>query len=363
MSDIPDPLPDDIGVVLSVDPDHKGLRLDRFLALSLPEMSRSRLQQLIRDGHVCLGARTAGSGGPTEDERFDTRLCDPAYRVKPTERFSVQVPPARPAVPVAQAIPLNILFEDAHLIVLDKPAGLVVHPAPGNPDGTLVNALLAHCGDSLIGIGGVARPGIVHRLDKDTSGVMVAAKTDRAHAGLSALFAAHDIDRAYRAFVWGVPRPRGGTVNAPIGRHPTHRKKMAVVERGGKAAVTHYRTLSTFAGAILAGAPTATRDLGDDGVVSFVECRLETGRTHQIRVHMSARGSPLIGDMLYGGRRKTPKRVAAPHRTAIDSFPRQALHAYALGFEHPITGQKLDFATELPQDMRTLGTQLGFIEC
>jgi 23S rRNA pseudouridine1911/1915/1917 synthase len=237
---------------------------------------------------------------------------------------------------------LPILFEDADLIVLDKPAGLVVHPAPGSPDRTLVNALLAHCGDSLSGIGGERRPGIVHRLDKDTSGVMVVAKTEGALAALSAAFAARDLDRAYLALCWGLPAMAEGRFEGPIGRDPRDRKRMAVVARGGKPALTHWRVLRGFG----TGA-------------ALLECRLATGRTHQIRVHLSAAGHPVVGDPLYLRRRPAAARaLPEPVASRLLDFPRQALHAARLGFRHPRTGQSLSFATDPPADMADLITVL-----
>jgi 23S rRNA pseudouridine1911/1915/1917 synthase len=250
----------------------------------------------------------------------------------------VSVPPPAAAEPAPQDIALDILHEDGDLIVLDKPAGLVVHPAPGNPDGTLVNALLAHCGDSLPGIGGERRPGIVHRLDKDTSGVMVVAKTELALAGLSAAFASRDLDRAYLALCWGLPNPASGEIAGAIGRDPRERKRMAVVARGGKEARTLYRTLQQR-----------------EAAVALLECRLATGRTHQIRVHLASRGHPLVGDPVY--LRRTPaaaRALPADLRAALLDFPRQALHAHRLGFAHPRTGAALSFTTAPPADLRAL---------
>jgi 23S rRNA pseudouridine1911/1915/1917 synthase len=301
--------------------DEAGERLDRVLAARLGDLSRTRLKRLVEAGRVSLDGAT---------------ISDPALRVRPGQSFTVAVPPPVDDRPVPQPLALDIRFEDEHVIVIDKPAGLVVHPAPGNPDRTLVNALLAHCGDSLAGIGGVRRPGIVHRLDKDTSGLMVVAKSDAAHARLAADFAARRIERAYQALVWGVPSPLVGEIAAPIGRSPRDRKKMAVVSRGGKDAVTRYRVLRAF------GTTAAS-----------VECRLATGRTHQIRVHLSARGHALVGDQTYGGGRGRVRHAlaAGPARDAIAAFPRQALHAYLLGFVHPATGAALSFESPLPPDM------------
>lgn len=305
-----------------------GLRLDKWLSSRLPELSRTRIKGLIDDGRVGLTGQT---------------ITDASARVKPGQGFVVAVPPDRPADPVPQDIPLSIAYEDDDLIVIDKPAGLVVHPAPGSPDHTLVNALLAHCGDSLSGIGGVKRPGIVHRIDKDTSGLLVVAKNDRAHHGLAEQFAIHSLERVYRALVWGTPVPMQGEITGNIGRSPQDRKKMAIVSHGGKPALTRYRVLKSFAG----------------GAVSLVECRLATGRTHQIRVHMTSIGHPLVGDQIYG-RSRTAKLKALPDdaRQALTSFPRQALHASVLGFNHPISGVMLRFESPTPIDINDLVSHL-----
>ncbi|MCA1908991.1 MAG: RluA family pseudouridine synthase [Magnetospirillum sp.] len=305
-----------------------GLRLDKWLSSRLPELSRTRIKGLIDDGRVGLIGQT---------------ITDASARVKPGQDFVVAVPPDRPADPVPQDIPLSIAYEDDDLIVVDKPAGLVVHPAPGSPDQTLVNALLAHCGESLSGIGGVKRPGIVHRIDKDTSGLLVVAKNDRAHHGLAEQFAIHSLERVYRALVWGTPIPREGEITGNIGRSPQDRKKMAIVSHGGKPALTRYRVLKSFAG----------------GAVSLVECRLATGRTHQIRVHMTSIGHPLVGDQVYG-RTRTAKQKALPDdaRQALTSFPRQALHASVLGFNHPISGVMLRFESPIPIDINELVSYL-----
>src|SRR5437763_1878877 len=278
-------------VELRSDAEDAGQRLDRVLQRHLPELSRTRFKQLILAGAVA-------SNGIAQR--------DPAQRVQAGQLFAVVLPEPADPVPVAQPIPLAIRFEDEHLVVIDKPAGLVVHPAPGNPEGTLVNPLRAHCGDSLAGIGGVKRPGIVHRLDKDTSGLMVVAKTELAHARLAADFAARRIDRAYFGVVWGVPLPPSGEIEGNIGRSPVNRKKMAVLARGGRTALTHYRVLREFHGA-----------------AAVVECRLATGRTHQIRVHMSERGHPLIGDPLYGSGRTGRRSKLLPEsaRGRVTAFP------------------------------------------
>lgn len=318
------------------DESHSGLRLDRFLSGRFPELSRTRLQSLIKQGCVALGAAT---------------IEDVKYPVKPGDRFELSVPPPVSATPEAQAMPLTILHEDDALIVVDKPAGLVVHPGAGNVDHTLVNALIAHCGPSLSGIGGVARPGIVHRLDKDTSGVLVVAKTDAAHRALSEQFADHgrtgELERIYLALVWGAPPRPHGTISAPIGRHPSSRTKMAIVARGGREAVTHYRVLESF------GERRRTR--GSEPVASLLECRLETGRTHQVRVHLSSIGTPLIGDPIYGQGFKTKMlNLPEPVHGRLAGFKRQALHAAGLAFVHPTTGTLLKFNSPLPADFAKL---------
>jgi len=307
-----------------------GSRLDRFLARRLPGQSRTQLKRLVAAGHITLAGRP---------------LRDPALKVRGGQIFVVFLPQAEDAAPVGEPIPLAIRFEDAHLIVIDKPAGMVVHPAPGNPGGTLVNALIAHCGASLAGIGGVRRPGIVHRLDKDTSGLIVVAKTDAAHRALSRDFAARRIDRSYAAFVWGVPSPEAGEIVGNIGRSPVNRKKMAVVPEGkGKIAVTGYRIQRRF----ICNA-------------ALLECRLATGRTHQIRVHLAHRGHPLIGDSVYGGRaRRAAARTGGVEQVAA-AFPRQALHARRLGFTHPDTGEALLFESALPADLVALQNSLELL--
>jgi len=294
-------------------------RLDRALADAAPELSRARIQALMAEGAVWRGAAA---------------MTDASARPL-AGRYRIEIPPPAPATPQPEAIPLTVLYEDAHLIVVDKPAGMAAHPAPGSETGTLVNALLAHCGASLSGIGGVARPGIVHRLDKDTSGVMVAAKTDAAHRGLAALFERHDIERVYLALTRGAPRNASGTVATRIGRSPRDRKKMAVLRRGGREAVTHYRTLATFG--------PATRPLA-----ARIACRLETGRTHQIRVHLAYIGAPCLSDPLYGVGSPAPAVKGVIARAGL---ARQALHAAVLGFVHPITGAVLRFETDLPMDL------------
>ena len=306
-----------------------GTRLDQFLAARLPAISRSRLKQLIEAGNVT---------------RQGEKIRDANTRVKPADLYQIRVPAPIPAKPQGQDIPLVVVHEDNDLIVIDKPAGLVVHPAAGNPDGTLVNALIAHCGPSLGGLGGEARPGIVHRLDKDTSGLLVAAKNDRAMHSLARQFEHHTIERAYHAVIWGAPRVSEGTVEGEIGRNPFDRKRMAVLRGGGKRARTHYRVIERF------GDP-------ERPFASLIECRLETGRTHQIRVHLSHLGHPLIGDSTYGRARHVP-RPKSPEQekafAAVQDFSRQALHAYLLGFKHPTTQKNLRFVSSWPSDLADL---------
>jgi 23S rRNA pseudouridine1911/1915/1917 synthase len=312
-----------------------GERLDRLLA-ARTTLSRARLKVLILDGAVAVGPRT---------------IRDPDYRVNAGETIAIAVPPPEPAKPSGEAIPLNIIYEDDEIIVIDKPAGLVVHPAAGHATGTLVNALIAHCGDSLSGIGGVKRPGIVHRLDKDTTGLMVVAKTDRAHRALAAQFADHGragpLKRGYLAFVWGAPDRPKGTIDAAIDRHPRSRDKMAV-RAGGRAAITHWQVLERYQ--------------GTDGrpVASLVECRLATGRTHQIRVHLAHIGHPLLGDGTYGVGFKTKSvRLRPTARQALQTLGRQALHAYLLAVTHPGSGELLEFRSELPEDLARLHLRLS----
>jgi 23S rRNA pseudouridine1911/1915/1917 synthase len=306
-------------IEVRLQPAHAGWRLDRALAAALPTMSRERVKALIRSGAL------------------EPAVRDPATKVRGDENFRLAVPEAEPAHNEPQDIPLKIVFEDEHLLVVDKPAGLVVHPAAGNRDGTLVNALLHHCGGSLSGIGGVARPGIVHRIDKDTSGLLVVAKTDVAHEGLAKQFAAHSIDRRYLAIVSGVPKAKDGKVDAPLARSSTNRKKIAIVQDGrGKRAVTHWKRRGTLRDAAL------------------VECLLETGRTHQVRVHMASLGHPLIGDPVYGRSGKTHDKILKEL-----GFHRQALHAAELGFTHPVTKSRLSFSSPMPPDMQELMRQLG----
>ncbi len=309
---------------IEAEDDDAGQRLDAFLAARLPALSRSRIKALIAE--ACLTLDGAA-------------LSSPARKVKAGEVYALRVPATVAPRIEGQDIPLNVIYEDSALIVIDKPAGLVVHPAAGNPDRTLVNALIAHCGPGLTGIGGEARPGIVHRLDKDTSGLLVAAKTAEAHASLTAQFAARSISRLYEALVWGRPLPAQGMVEGKIGRSPRNRKKMAVVTRGGKEAATAYSCLASYA----------------EGRIARIECRLLSGRTHQIRVHMTHIGHPLLGDPLYG--RKNPaalKQLPPAAQRAVGGLPRQALHAKTLGFQHPVSGARLDFSSPLPPDLSQL---------
>jgi len=314
-----------------VDAEEAGDRLDRVLARHITSLSRSRLKALILAGNVTI------AGEP---------IRDPSHLVSADDNISVTVPAPEPARPAGEAIALDILYEDAAMIVINKPRGLVVHPAAGHASGTLVNALIAHCGDSLSGIGGERRPGIVHRLDKDTTGVMVAAKTDRAHRSLAAQFADHGrngpLKRGYLAFVWGAPRDPKGTIDKPIDRHPTSREKMAI-RASGREAITHWRVLEKY--------------LDDRGnpIASMVECHLETGRTHQIRVHLASIGHPLIGDDVYGPGYRTKTALLPPAaKLAVDSLGRQALHAYLLGVEHPGNNEFLEFHAPLPPDLGKL---------
>ncbi|KAF0119300.1 MAG: 23S rRNA pseudouridine synthase [Rhodospirillaceae bacterium] len=308
---------------VTVAPEQIGLRLDQCGG---ERLSRSRLKALILAGQVTVE---------------QTTVREPAHRLRAGQRVCVIVPAPVPARPEPQAIGLAIVYEDADVIVIDKPAGLVVHPAPGTPASTVVNALLAHCGDQLSGVGGVRRPGIVHRLDKDTSGLLVAAKNDLAHHGLAAQFAERRVERAYKAVVWGIPNPSSGMVEGNIGRHPVDRKKMAVVRNGGKPAMTRYWTECIFG-----------------RLASLVECRLATGRTHQIRVHMTSVGHPLVGDSVYTRShllRSLPRGAAS----TLQTFPRQALHAYLIGFCHPRTHERLCFKSTLPFDINELISSLG----
>jgi 23S rRNA pseudouridine1911/1915/1917 synthase len=316
---------------IRVHADHDGLRLDRFVVAECPDLSRSRASDLIKQGQVSASGRT---------------IVEPNYRVKPGEEFEVVIPDPVAADPVGEDIALNILYEDEDLVVIDKPAGLVVHPGAGNWTGTLVNALIAHCGDSLSGIGGVRRPGIVHRLDKDTSGVMVVAKNDRAHQALAEQFADHgregSLMREYRALVWGVPLPRIGRIETLIGRHSTSRLKMAVRRENGKVALTEYETLSVL----------SEKKPKSKPVMSLLRCTLGTGRTHQIRVHMAHISHPIVGDELYGsGFRSKTGALQKDAENVILGVKRQALHAAALGFTHPTSEHYMEFRSDLPPEI------------
>jgi 23S rRNA pseudouridine1911/1915/1917 synthase len=326
---------DEAHETVTVDPEHAGARLDRVLAAHIPSLSRSRLKTLILGGQVTIAART---------------IRDPATAVNSGDRIRVTLPASEPARPAGEAIPLTIIYEDDDLIVIDKPAGLVVHPAAGHATGTLVNALIAHCGDSLSGIGGVKRPGIVHRLDKDTSGLMVIAKNDVAHRALSAQFAnklESGLERGYLALVWGAPARPKGTIDAPLDRHPQARDRRAV-RPGGREAITHWELRERYT--------------GTDGkpVAALLSCTLDTGRTHQIRVHLAYIGHPIMGDETYATGFKTKAALlSAPARTSLDALGRQALHADHLGFAHPRSGERLDFGSEVPPAIARLRKALA----
>jgi 23S rRNA pseudouridine1911/1915/1917 synthase len=336
----------DAPIEVTLPPEAKGSRLDKALteAAATPGLSRSRIRALIESGAV---TRLSEPGGT---------VTDASSKVKGGEVLCVAVPPPLPAAPEPEDIPLDVVFEDAHLIVVNKPAGMVVHPAPGAYTGTLVNALLAHCGDTLSGVGGEKRPGIVHRIDKDTTGLLVVAKSDAAHQGLAAQFAAHDLERSYAALVWGRPdrsdarmaglpavsfEPGWVRVETTIGRSRSDRKKMAVNVNDGRRAVTRFKRIA------------------EAGPCSLVECRLETGRTHQIRVHLTHLGHPLVGDQTYGRQRTAPASLDESLRDALTHFPRQGLHAKTLGFIHPVTGEDLRFESPLPTDLATLIEKLS----
>ena len=310
-----------------VAPEDAGQRMDKFLAAQAPELSRTRIQNLVSEGQVLLNGEVWDSA---------------SHKLKAGDEIVISVPEARDDTPVAEDIPLDIVYEDDALIVINKPVGLVVHAGAGHADGTLVNALLHHCGDTLSGIGGVKRPGIVHRLDKDTSGLMLVAKTDKAHKKLSAQLSDRTLHRRYKALVWGTPVPRKGVVDAPIGRHPSNRQKMGVVHRNGREARTQYLLVEEW------------------GPVSMVECTLETGRTHQVRVHMAHAGYPLLGDPLYGlarnGQTSRLKKggLAEELIPQVLDFPRQALHAAEIAFIHPLTDEEMWFEADLPEDMQAL---------
>ena len=324
---------------IGISPDEAGGRLDRLLAVHVGELSRTRLKALIEAGAVAVDGRT---------------IRDPGHRVNSGASILIDIPPPVPAKPAAEPIPLNVVYEDSDIIVIDKPKGLVVHPAAGHSSGTLVNALIAHCGESLSGIGGERRPGIVHRLDKDTTGLMVVAKNDRAHQALAAQFASHGRDggpfeRSYLAFVWGAPdRPRG-VIDKPIDRHQVARDRMAVRE-GGREAVTHWQVLQRYE------APAGGRARKPaEFAASLLLCRLETGRTHQIRVHLASIGHPLLGDETYGAGFRT-KSTLLPEAAqgALAALGRQGLHSHILAITHPTSGKILRFRSELPPDLARL---------
>jgi 23S rRNA pseudouridine1911/1915/1917 synthase len=337
------PSPTQMSVVVA--PDEAGERLDRLLARQLADLSRSRVKTLTEAGNVQVDGHT---------------IRDPGHRVNSGAVIKVDVPPPRPARPGPEPIPLKVVYEDDDLIVIDKPAGLVVHPAAGNWTGTLVNALIAHCGDSLSGVGGERRPGIVHRLDKDTTGLMVVAKNDRAHQALAAQFANHgrgdgSFERGYLAFVWGAPDRPHGTIARPIGRDPRARDRMAVRE-GGRDAVTHWQVLERYPAAKVATGRSKLKEAKSPPIAaSMLACHLETGRTHQIRVHLGSIGHPLLGDPVYGsGFRTKAALLSQEAQLTLATLGRQALHAHILRINHPLTGEMLGFRSELPPDLARL---------
>lgn len=310
-----------------VEPAEAKMRLDKYLAAVLPQLSRSRIQKLIMSGQVSCE---------------DITVIDNSFKVRLGDSYQIMIPPPEEAEPEPEDIPLDVVYEDDDLIVVNKPAGMTVHPAAGAYHETLVNALLFHCRDNLSGIGGVKRPGIVHRIDKDTSGLLVVAKNDYAHNFLSTQFAEHSIERTYFAVVYGVLNPLNGRIEGKIGRSKSDRKKMAILDSGGKYAATNYKTLQTYQNA-----------------VSLVQCNLETGRTHQIRVHLSSKGHALVGDKVYVQNKKTSISLATDLKNYVNNFPRQALHAKSLGFIHPQTEKFMQFDSELPADMADLICRLS----
>ncbi len=317
---------DDIYITPIVNKDFRGVRIDKFLSECFADLSRSRLQKLIESGNVVCD---------------DVTIADNAYKVKEGESFVINLPEAEDALPQPEDIPLDIVYQDEAIIVVNKPAGMVVHPAAGVSKGTLVNALLFCCRD-LSGIGGVKRPEIVHRIDKETSGLLVVAKNDNAHRILCEQFAEHSIERTYYAFCYGVPTPMNGIIEGDIGRNPYDRKKMAIVQRNGKRAVTHYQVVESYG-----------------KVAAKVKCNLETGRTHQIRVHLASKGNNLLGDKVYVKSKKiSDKKIADEVRKYLNEFPRQALHAQSLGFIHPVSGERMIFERDLPEDLMRLQTVL-----
>ncbi len=327
-----------------IDPDHAGARLDKWLSVQIPGLTRTRLKALIEGGALT---------------RDGAEFNDPSWKIKAGETYELTTPPVEDPTPKGEDIPLAVIYEDDDLIVVNKPAGMVVHPAAGNWTGTLVNALIAHCADSLSGIGGVARPGVVHRLDKETSGLLVAAKHDAAHLGLTKAFSAHAIERVYEAICVGSPRPGFGTIDAALARAPGDRKKMAVVDEAiredARHAVTHYKVIEAYG--------RARAKLSGDALAAHMECRLETGRTHQIRAHMAHIGHPLLGDPVYGrgpglAGLKPGDEAADAAIAILKKFRRQALHARVLGFKHPISGEVLRFEAEPPEDFQRLKAAL-----
>ena len=304
-------------------PEERGVRLDLFLAGKGTGLSRAQIQRAVWEGRVWVNDRPAKVG----------------RRVKTDDSVAIAIPAAKPSDVAPEAIPLTILYEDASLLVIDKPAGMVVHPAPGHPGGTLVNALLHHCRD-LSGIGGVLRPGIVHRLDKDTSGLLVAAKSDAAHRGLAGQFKRHEVTKGYQALVYGDPQTDGGRIEAAVGRHPTDRKRMSTQSRRGRSAVSVWRVRERF------------------GCAALLEVAIETGRTHQIRVHLTALGHPVVGDRVYGGAGRVRSVADTEIRARMKAMERQALHSWRLGFTHPLTGEAMQFTSPLPEDMADLCTFL-----
>jgi 23S rRNA pseudouridine1911/1915/1917 synthase len=331
-----------------VAPEEAGERLDRLLARRVSELSRSRLKTLIEAGRVEVDGHT---------------ICDPSHRVNSGARIMVDMPPPRPARPGPEPIPLNIVYEDDDIIVIDKPPNLVVHPAAGHWSGTLVNALIAHCGDSLSGIGGERRPGIVHRLDKDTTGLMIVAKNDRAHRALAAQFADHGrsgaFERGYLAFVWGAPERPHGTIDRAIDRDPHARDRMAVRE-GGRDAATHWEVLERYGSKDARKPAKGSAKGADNTVASLLACRLETGRTHQIRVHLASIGHPLMGDRVYGAGFRTKSALLPPKaQAALAALGRQALHAHTLRVLHPSSGEILEFRSELTPDLVRLHQALA----
>ena len=330
---------------LEVDADNAGVRLDKWLSGSIESLTRTRIKALINGGSLTRNGKV---------------FNDPSWKIRAGETYWLTIPPIEAPVPLGEKIALDVLFEDADLIIVNKPAGMVVHPAPGAWSGTLVNALIYHCGESLSGIGGVARPGIVHRLDKETSGVMVAAKKDTAHQALSKLFSVHDIDRVYEAICVGAPRPGVGSIEAALARSPSDRTKMAVVDptlnENAREAITHYQIREQYG--------RGRAKLAGDALASLVSCRLETGRTHQIRVHLAHLGHPLLGDQVYGrgpglGGLKPGDPDTDHAINVLQSFRRQALHAKMLGFVHPTTGEAMKFEAPPPDDFANLQAALS----